>query len=161
MAVLRVAHVGICVRELERSLAFYCDLLGFRPLSELEVRGAETDRLLRLKGVEQRTAFVERDGVRLALFAFRSPPPLGDGSPRPMNALGFAALALRVDDLEATVARLRGAGARVLDETRSDHPEFSSKLVFALDPDGTLIELMEIPGDPYTPFGRPLPPRGS
>jgi lactoylglutathione lyase len=157
MAVLRVGHLGICVRDLDRSLRFWRDLLGFRALSHVDVRGAEADRLLQLQGVDQRTVFLERDGVRLALFAYKSPAPVGDGEPRPMNGLGFAALMLRVDDLDATLADCRAQGVRILEETRTDHPGFRSKLVFVCDPDGTLVELVEIPGDPYRPFGTPLP----
>jgi glyoxylase I family protein len=156
MAVLRVGHIGVCVRDMERSLRFYRDLLGFRPLTQVEVRGAEADRLLGLSGVDQRTVFVERDGVRLALFAYRAPEAVGDGEPRPMNATGLAAIMLRVDDLDATLAECRKAGVRILDDTRTDYPAFRSKLVFVCDPDGAMIELVEIPGDPYTPFGTPV-----
>ncbi len=156
MAILRVGHLGICVSDLARSMRFYRDLCGFRALSQVDVEGEEADRLLRLAGVRQRTVFLERDGVRLALFAYRSPPAQGSGEPRAMNECGFAALMLRVDDLDATLARFREAGVRVLDDTRTDHPAYGSKLVFVCDPDGTLIELIEIPGDPYTPFGGPV-----
>ncbi len=155
MAVLRVGHLGICVRDLERSIAFYRDLLGFRPLTQVDVRGAEADRLLRVPGVDQRTVFLERDGVRLALFAYRTPAAIGDGEPRPMNAVGFAALMLRVDDLDATIEHCRRAGVRVLEDTRTEYAAFRSRLIFVCDPDGTLIELVEIPGDPYAPFGVP------
>jgi len=155
MAVLRVGHLGICVRDLERSMRFYRDLLGFRALTRVEAKGPEVDRMLRLSGVDQETVFLERDGVRLALFAYRTPAPEGDGEPRPMNRLGLAALMLRVDDLDATLVRFREAGVRVLEETRTEHAAWRSKLVFLCDPDGTLIELIEIPGDPYVPFGRP------
>jgi catechol 2,3-dioxygenase-like lactoylglutathione lyase family enzyme len=155
MAVLRVGHLGICVSNLERALAFYCDQLGFRPLSEVSVNDALSAKLLRLPAVDQRTVFVERDGVRLALFEFRKPAAIATGEPRPMNATGFAALMLRVDDLDAMLAKLRAAGVRVLEDTRVAHPDYGSKLVFVCDPDGALIELLEIPGDPYTPFGKP------
>lgn len=156
MAVLRVGHLGICVRDLERSLRFWRDLLGFRPLTRLEARGPEVDRMLRLSGVDQETVFLERDGVRLALFAYRSPAPEGDGEPRPMNRLGLAALMLRVDDLDGMLARFREAGVRILEDTRTEHATYRSKLVFVCDPDGTLVELIEVPGDPYVPFGRPI-----
>jgi glyoxylase I family protein len=158
MAVLRFGHIGICVSDMEASVAFYRDLLGFRRLSKVDVSGADADKLLRLDGVDQETVFLERDNVRLALFCFRNPAPVGDREPREMNRLGVAALMLRVDDLEGTVAAMRGAGVRILDETRSDHPAYGSKLVFLTDPDGTLIELIEIPGDPYPPFGTALEP---
>jgi lactoylglutathione lyase len=156
LAVLRVGHIGVCVSEMERALAFYCDLLGFRPLSEVVVNDALSAKLLRLPDVDQRTVFVERDGVRLAIFAFERPAVQGAGRVRAMNETGMVALMLRVDDLDATLERMRAAGVRVLDETRIEHPAYGSKLVFVTDPDGTLIELIEIPGDPYAPFGKPL-----
>ena len=37
MSVLRVGHIGVCVSDMERALSFYCDLLGFRPLTEVAV----------------------------------------------------------------------------------------------------------------------------
>ncbi len=156
MAILRVGHLGICCSDLERSLAFYRDLLGFRPLSEVHVADPQSAKLLRLPRVDQRTVFLERDGVRLALFAFREPPTLRDAEPREMNRTGFNALMLRVDDLESTLAAMRAAGVRVLDDTRVDHPGYRSRLVFVTDPDGALVELIEIPGDPYPPFGTPV-----
>ncbi|MFI5316840.1 MAG: VOC family protein [Myxococcota bacterium] len=156
MAVLRVGHIGICVSDLQRALAFYCDLLGFRPLSETNVADPLSAKLLRLPDVDQTTVFVERDGVRLALFAFRTPKPQGGGRVRAMNETGLAALMLRVDSLDALVEKIRAAGFRVLDETRIEHPAWNSKLLFVCDPDGTLIELIEIPGDPYVPFGKPF-----
>jgi catechol 2,3-dioxygenase-like lactoylglutathione lyase family enzyme len=155
MAVLRFGHLGICVRSLEKSVPFYRDMLGFRTLTQVEVRGADADKLMRLPGVDQTTVFVERDGIRLALFEFRSPVPAAPGRVREMNELGMAAIMLRVDDLDATIAKLRDAGVRVLDDTYTDYPEFGSRLVFLTDPDGTLIELIQMPGDLYTPFGKP------
>jgi glyoxylase I family protein len=154
VAVVRFGHLGICVSSLAVSVPFYRDLLGFRALTQVDVKGADADKLLGLSGVDQTTVFVERDGVRLALFEFRSPK-----SPAPrvrtMNEPGMAAIMLRVDDLDATLSKIRAASVCVLDETRTDYPEYGSRLVFVLDPDGTLIELVEIPGDPYAPFGKP------
>jgi glyoxylase I family protein len=156
LSILRLGHLGICVSDMERSLRFYRDLLGFRPLSQVSVKGQEADKLLRLEGVDQRTVFLERDGLRLALFAYATPPPIGDGAPRAMNQLGMAAIMLRVDDLDASLVPFRAAGARILDETYTAHPSFGSKLVFLCDPDGTLIELIQMPGDLYAPIGTPL-----
>ena len=156
MSVIRFGHLGICVTSLAVSVPFYRDLLGFRPLTQVEVSGADADRLLGLEGVDQTTVFLERDGVRLALFEYRSPKPVGDGRPRPMNQLGMAAIMLRVDSLDATLDAARTLGVTILDDTRTDYPAYGSRLVFVADPDGTLIELVEIPGAPYPPFGKPF-----
>ncbi len=155
MSVIRFGHLGICVSSLANSVPFYRDLLGFRALTEVEVRGADADRLLGLSGVDQTTVFLERDGVRLALFEFRSPKREGAWRPRALNVPGMAAIMLRVDNLDTTLAKMREARVTVLDETRTDYPEYNSRLVFLTDPDGTMIELVEIPGDPYAPFGKP------
>lgn len=50
---------------------------------------------------------------------------------------------LRVDDLEALLARLRAHGARVLDR-REDTAD--GKFGYVVDPDGTLLELWQPPG---------------
>jgi catechol 2,3-dioxygenase-like lactoylglutathione lyase family enzyme len=47
---------------------------------------------------------------------------------------------LRVDDLDALLAKLRALGARVLDR-REDSPD--GKFGYVVDPDGTLLELFQ------------------
>jgi catechol 2,3-dioxygenase-like lactoylglutathione lyase family enzyme len=153
MAVLRMSHVGICVTDLERSLRFYRDLLGFTYRSELRVQGEPSDTLLRLRDVDLHAVYLERDGTRIELLHYGSPSTVGDGAPRAMNARGLTHLSLRVDSVADTVAALRAAGARVLDETLIDIPDFGAAAVFVADPDGTLIELVQSPGDLEAPPG--------
>jgi glyoxylase I family protein len=148
MPLQRVSHIGICVSDLEQSLHFYRDVLGFQTLSKLDAAGEAVDRLLSLEGTDLHAVYLERDGTRLELLHFASPGHDGAAGPRPMNALGFTHLSLRVDDLAATLQALRDAGVRVLDETFIDNPDFDSAAVFVLDPDGTRVELVQSPGDP-------------
>jgi catechol 2,3-dioxygenase-like lactoylglutathione lyase family enzyme len=143
MPITRFSHVGICVSELERSLAFYRDALGFREVGRLDVVGEAPETLLHLQDVDLEAVFLERDGVRIELLHYRWPAHRGNGEPRPMNALGLTHLSLRVDDLAATIAALEAAGARVLHATRTWNAELASGAVFAVDPDGTRIELIE------------------
>ena len=140
---MRVSHLGICVSDLERSLAFYRDALGFAVESELKVDGEPSETLLQLRPVRLRAVYLVRDGVRIELLHYESPGHAGDGSPRAMNQLGLTHLSFRGDDLAAAAARLEAHGARVLRATRIDNPQLRAKAVFATDPDGTLIELVE------------------
>jgi glyoxylase I family protein len=153
MAVLRMTHVGICVSDIDRSVRFYRDLLGFTYRSELRVQGEPSDTLLRLRGVDLQAIYLERDGTRIELLHYASPGPIGDGTARAMNARGLTHLSLRVDNFTATLATLRAGGARVLDETLIDIPDFGAAAVFIADPDGTLIELVQSPGDLEAPPG--------
>ena len=146
----RLTHIGLCVSDLERSLRFYRDLLGFAYEHDLEVGGEPTDTLLRLKDVQLEAVYLARDGVRIELLRFASPaaPPR---RARVMNEYGLTHLSFRVADLEATLAALRAAGERVLEETVIRFPEFQSAACFIVDPDGQLIELVQVPDDPEAP----------
>ena len=148
MGLLRLTHIGLCVSDWERSLRFYRDLLGFRYLSELQVGGAPTTTLLQLAEVSLRAIYLERDGTRIELLHYAVPGHEGNGRPRPMNQLGLTHLSLRVDDLAATLDKLRKSGANIIEQTRIDLPDFQAAAVFVTDPDGTLIELVQAPGDP-------------
>jgi catechol 2,3-dioxygenase-like lactoylglutathione lyase family enzyme len=140
---LRVGHLGICVSDLERSLAFYRGALGFALESELRVEGEPSETLLRLRDVRLHAVYLVLGGLRIELLHYETPGHRGDGSPRPMNQLGLTHLSLRVDDLGATLAALEAQGVRVLHDTRIDHAKLRARAVFVTDPDGTLVELVE------------------
>jgi glyoxylase I family protein len=153
MSLLRLTHIGICVSDCERSVQFYRDVLGFRYLSELQLAGEPSSTLLQLPDVELRAIYLERDGIRIELLHYPVPGHRGDGGPRPMNQLGLTHLSLRVDDLAGLLASVRAAGVRILEATHIDIPAFAAAAVFVTDPDGTLIELVQAPGDPSVPPG--------
>ena len=147
MAQLRVSHVGICVSDWKRSLRFYHDVLGFRYVHELELSGEPASTLLQLEDVGFRAVTLEREGVRIELLHYEQPGHVRGQIPRPFNQLGLTLLWLRVDDLDAIVREFVEAGVDVRQQTRIDVPEANAKAVFISDPDGTLIELVERPGD--------------
>jgi lactoylglutathione lyase len=150
LPIQRLSHVGICVSDLDRSLRFYRDLLGFAQEHDLEVAGEPTGTLLRLPDVQLKAVYLTRDGVRIELLHFASPPGPARRD-RVMNEPGLTHLSFRVADLQGVVRVLRDAGERVLDETVLDFPAFQSAACFVVDPDGQLIELVQAPGDPSAP----------
>ena len=52
MSVQYVMHFGVCVRDLERSLRFYRDALGFEEAGRLEIDGEPTATLVELPELE-------------------------------------------------------------------------------------------------------------
>jgi catechol 2,3-dioxygenase-like lactoylglutathione lyase family enzyme len=147
MGVRRISHLGICVSDLQRSLAFYTEGLGFREVGRLALEGEQSSRLLELPGVRFEAVYLECAGVIIELLHYAEPEAQGDGSGRPMNARGLTHLSLAVDDLEALIERIPALGGRVLHHTRLHNPDDSSAL-FALDPDGTRLELLDGSFDP-------------
>lgn len=155
MAIQCLAHVGICVSDLERSRRFYRDLLGFKETARLRVVGEPSATLLDLPDVDLHALFLERDGVRIELLFYPQPTGHPGPVPRPMNQFGLTHIAIRVDDLESTVAGLRAENVTILDRTRISNPQFEAEVVYVLDPDGMRLELIQAPGDPTLPLGEP------
>ena len=121
---MRLEHVNLTVADLDRSLAFYCDLL------DLHVRwkGAiAPDRL---------GAHVGDDHHYLALFqAGAAPARQAPDYTRPgINHLGFV-----VDDLDEVKARLDRLGGTVHFEADYE----PGRCIYTADPDGNEIELVE------------------
>jgi lactoylglutathione lyase len=136
------SHFGICVSDLDRSLRFYRDGLGFEQADSHSV-SAEFGPLMEVDEPQLESRFIRRDGVSIELLWFAQPGYTGDGSRRPMNQLGLTHLCFRVDDVEATAARLVELGGAIVDGTRTT---FSPTLdfVYCTDPDGVRIELMKL-----------------
>lgn len=139
-------HLCICVSDLERSLRFYCDGLGFVHNETFRV-GSDMAPLMQMEGnVELTSVYLGMTGVRLELWHFDQPaaqrPPA-----RPMNTLGLTHIAIRVPDIDAAVSRAEAYGGTYLPttRTRSNMDGLESDIVYILDPDGQRIELLWMP----------------
>lgn len=145
MKIVNVSHFGLCVSDVDASLRFYCDGLGFSRGETFEV-GDECRDALEVDGeVALRSEFIERDGFAIELLGFASPGAQGEPSRR-RNQRGLTHLALYVEDLETVADRLVSLGGSRLDATRTSLPEedgSSLEILFVADPDGTRVELLE------------------
>ena len=141
----RPSHVGLCVRDLDRSLRFFCHGLGFEQAEtfELDSTAAEgLDRGLEVPGpVRIVSQFVENDTMKIELLHFVEPGVRGTPSAS-RNQLGLTHLSFYVDDLEAATRHLVDCGATVIEATRTSP---GIDLLFLADPDGVRVELMAIP----------------
>lgn len=134
-------HIGICTSNLEHSLRFYTEALGFSLVRSIEELGAPFDTLLELPGAKFRAHQVQLGEVTLELLGFSNAEILGPAEPRPMNQLGITHLTLAVDDVDEVLGRIEKFGGTVRRETRVDSP--FGPIVFCSDPDGVRIEVMQ------------------
>ena len=148
MSVQYVMHFGVCVRDLDRSLRFYRDALGFEEAGRLEIAGEPTATLVELPELDLHAIYLDRDGVRIELLHYPAQGTVGPATARAMNQPGLTHFAIRVDDLDETLAEIERYGGTVLHHTRVFEPSFESHLVYATDPDGTRIEVIQTPNDP-------------
>ena len=147
MSITAIGHVGICVCDMERSVRFWRDGLGFEVLRESDFRGSAWRRVLELDDLDLHTKIIRRDHMTLELLAFAKPGHVGTPERRPMNQLGFTHLAIWVSDLDAAATRVTDYGGRLIEATRTvfDHPKLKGRWLMCMDPDGVRLELLEYP----------------
>ncbi len=144
MAIRRVHHHTFTVSNMEASLHFYRDLLGFS-LSYDKVREnlPAYDRVMQLQDVKLHVALLSdpTEECTIALLEFKNPRP----RVREQNNLfvGSTALAVQTDDIDGDYARLVAAGVRFtcepVDVVRDG--QLAARLAYGFDPDGIVIEL--------------------
>lgn len=141
-----VSHIGICVSDLERSVRFYRDGLGFEQAASHHV-GGEFARLMEMDEVDLESRMLVRDGVTIELLGFVSPGVIGDGERRPINQLGITHISLRVDDVDRVASTIEEMGGTVVRSTRTtfDGRGVHLDFLYCTDPDGVRIELMDLP----------------
>lgn len=141
-------HLCICVSDLERSLRFYCDGLGFIRNESFKI-GSEMAPLVQMEGeVALNSVYLGMTGVRLELWRFDA-PEAQKLAQKPMNTIGLTHIAIRVDDIDATIKRVEQYGGIYLPKTRTraNTDGLQSDIAYVLDPDGVRIELLWMPAE--------------
>jgi catechol 2,3-dioxygenase-like lactoylglutathione lyase family enzyme len=141
------SHFGICVSDLDRSLRFYCEALGFEQ-AESHAIGNEFASLMEFEDVEMTSQFIRKGTAAIELLAFSRPAPFGDRERRAVNQLGLTHLSFRVDDLEAVAAKVVELGGAIVERSRTtlDFGGPPLLFVYCTDPDGVRVELMDFGG---------------
>lgn len=146
-----IDHINIVVANLERSVRFYTELLGFRLMKEARLEGEWIDRIVGLKGVKGRVAYVVAPAgePRIELLCYEQPAGADPQENRRANTVGLRHIALQVDDIAAVAAKLRAAGVEFFSEPVRvpagvvRHDQGEKTLVYFLDPDGVILELAQ------------------
>ncbi|MCX6047799.1 MAG: VOC family protein [Chloroflexi bacterium] len=148
MPIIGADHTSFTVSNLEQSLKFYVDLLGF---TVIRIRPEITSRYFRtvvgFPDAVVKDAYLAIPGTNHRLELFEYVQPRGTPADVVVNNPGSSHVAYLVDDLPALYEHLKAHGARfrtplvVLDEG----PNAGGVDVYLLDPDGITIELFQPP----------------
>jgi len=145
MRVKGLDHVSVTCRDLDASIRFYRDLLHLPFRAQGEVDQPWLAQMTGLAGARIRWAELDLGSGRiLELVEFLE--PRGEPVDGDLNAPGRGHIGLEVEGIEDLLASLVAAGVQLRSEpVRLTEPGewFGVRSMYAEDPDGTLIELVD------------------
>ena len=146
--IIAADHTGITVSNLERSLAFWRDVLGFELSHTAHQTGEMASEITGVAGANIKLAVVKTPGGhKIELLEYIAPADRKRHVDfRPCD-VGSVHVALIVDDLDAVLSAINVSGWKAAGkpQTLQSGPNAGKRVVYVRDPDGTTIEFMQQP----------------
>jgi catechol 2,3-dioxygenase-like lactoylglutathione lyase family enzyme len=145
--ILAADHTGITVSNLERSLEFWRDVLGFELSHRAHQKGELAEKITGVAGAEILLAVVKAPGHKIELLEYRAPADRREENGLRPCDVGSVHIALTVDNLDAVLESIAASGWKApgTPQTLTVGPNAGRRVVYVRDPDGTTIELMQLP----------------
>ena len=143
--IIAVDHTGITVSNLERSLAFWRDVLGFEVSHTAHQTGEMAQEITGVAGAEIKLVVLRAPGGhKIELLEYLAPPDRKHVNVRPCD-VGAVHVALLVDHLDAVLERIAAFGWKAAGKPQmlTKGPNAGKRVVYIRDPDGTTIEFMQ------------------
>ena len=142
-----IHHASFTVSDMDRSIAFYRDILGMSvdwdsKKAGVEFKGEVADRVTGCPGTEQRIVFLTIGGDRLELVEYT---PIGKAlEDNQASDTGSAHVCFRTDDMQGLYDKLSAEGVRL-----HCYPQNNGRaiVIYFRDPDGIILEATQ----PLTP----------
>ena len=131
---LRPLHLGISVPDMDESIAWYTDILGFSPISDKN-----------MEPINARVAFLKRGEFSIELFEIDGAKPLPEERRIPdldIQTHGIKHLAFAVHNIKGFIDRLK---RKNVDIAIDIFPVNEDLVCFIRDNSGNLIELIQAP----------------
>lgn len=148
MEITHVAHIAKCVNNLEKSLEFYRDLLGFNVKMQqtqemLNRPGSQSDHMYQSVHNHRTVANIymsESDTIPFLVLTSH-PDDKIDQNPIKLDQVGITHLSFKVKDLDATIKEFLSNGVK-LAGNESDFRDTNGfiRTFFVYDPDGILVQ---------------------
>ena len=151
-----VDAVGMTVADMDRSIAFYGTVLGFRKVSDTEAWGPEAERLQGIFGLRVRVVRMQLGDEQIELTEYLTPR----GRPIPADSRShdrwFQHIAIIVSDMDRAYARLRTHRVEHSSPAPQRLPDWNPnaggiRAFYFKDPDGHPLEILWFPPDKGDP----------
>jgi catechol 2,3-dioxygenase-like lactoylglutathione lyase family enzyme len=140
-----VHHTCITVSDLERSIAFYRDLIGLELVmtEESERSGDDRSKALGVARAKVKLAILRAGDAQVELIEYVT--ARGQPYDRHNNDVGTMHIAFRVDDIDAAYRRLLDHGVRFTapPATIPAGPMAGWRWTYFFDPDGVSLEIIQ------------------
>jgi glyoxylase I family protein len=146
--ILAADHTGITVSNLDRSLAFWRDVLGFEFSHSAHQKSEMAEQITGVKGAEIKLAVVKAPGGhKIELLEYVAPADRKQHGDLRACDVGHVHVALLVDDLDPMLEKVAVSGWKAAGkpQTLTAGPNAGKRVIYVRDSDGTTIELMELP----------------
>ncbi len=139
-----VTHIGICVRDMDKSLAFYRDALGMKVLGDRPTDPTEGGRQHNYKHARKTRRWVSLaygDGATPTLTLTSHPGEAPDGDPILLDQVGISHISFGVEDVKSLAEELVSKGFNPAGpiETFTD-ASGDIRSIYFRDPDGILVQ---------------------
>ena len=144
--IIATDHTGFTVANIELSLAFWRDVLGFELSHRTHQTGELASEITGVAGAEISLAVLKGYGHKIELLEYLAPPDRKHSDLRPCD-VGSVHVALTVDNLDAVLSTIAASGWSTVGKPQilKTGPNAGKRVVYVRDPDGTTIEFMQPP----------------
>ncbi len=138
-----IHHINIVVSDLKSAVDFF-KALGFVVFEEKELFGDWIDEVVGLEGVRASYAALKIESSPVVIELLQYLNPIGDRckSVSLPNTLGIRHIALKVNDIEAEVSKLKKLGVEFFSDIKTN--PYGKKMCYLSGPDGIILELAEL-----------------
>lgn len=147
-----VGPIGLPVRDMDASVAFYTEVLAFEKVSDEEVAGQDYEKLTGVFGVRMRVVRLKLGDEALELTEYLAPRGRAYPAESRSNDRWFQHMAIIVSDMDAAYKRLRrhkaehaSTGPQTL--PMSNPRAGGIRAFYFKDPDGHPLEVLQFPPD--------------
>src|SRR5438132_9032919 len=144
--IIAADHTGITVSNLERSLEFWQNVLGFEFSHRAHQTGERVEQITGVKGAELKLAVVKSPtGHKIELLEYLAPADRKKHVDLRPCDVGHVHIALTVENLEELLQNIAASGWKAAGEpqTLKSGPNAGKRVIYVRDPDGTTIEFMQ------------------
>lgn len=145
----QIYHVGLTVSDLDRSVAFYRDVLGLQYQGEILMEGRETEAIFQKPGCKARVAYLNgADDLRMpSVELIQFIDTMAEQATSDLFRTSISELCFYAEDAEMVYAHLQSKGVECLSAPQNF--DFTadgfgkSKAFYFKDPDGIILEIMQ------------------